>query len=67
VPYRIKKWWFPIYSWSLSVAAVNAWRLRMQVKGKREPFLDFMRELVVEMFAKHGTAPIRKRLFAFRI
>jgi len=31
VLYRIKKWWFPIYIWSLSVCAVNGWRLRMRV------------------------------------
>ena len=27
VPYQKKKWWFTIYIWSLSVSAVNAWRL----------------------------------------
>jgi DNA excision repair protein ERCC-6 len=55
VPYRIKKWWFPIYTWSLSVSAVNAWRMRMKVTGKKEPFLDFLRELVIDMFTTHGT------------
>jgi hypothetical protein len=63
VPYRIKKWWFSIYSWSLSVSAVNAWRLRMRITGKKEPYLDFVRELVIEMFSIHGTPPsfIRKQ------
>ena len=63
VLYRIKKWWFCFYAWSLSVSAVNAWRLRMCVKEKKEPFLDFLRELVIEMFMAHGTAPyvIRKQ------
>jgi hypothetical protein len=59
IPYRIRKWWFGIYTWSLSVAAVNAWRLRMKVSGKKEPFLDFLRELVIGMFAQHGTPPVR--------
>lgn len=63
VLFRIKKWWFCFYAWSLSVSAVNAWRLRMSVTGKKEPFLDFLRELVIEMFALHGTTPytIRKQ------
>ncbi len=61
VPYRIKKWWFPIYTWSLSVSAVNAWRMRMKVTGKKEPFLDFLRELVIDMFTTHGTPPQFRR------
>jgi hypothetical protein len=63
IPYRIKKWWFPIYSWSLSVSAVNAWRLRMSMRGTREPFLDFLRELCIAMFVEHGTAPVRYSYF----
>jgi hypothetical protein len=33
VRYRIRKWWFPIYAWSLNVCAINGWRLRRQVTG----------------------------------
>ena len=72
VPYRKKKWWFPIYTWSLSVHAVNAWKLRMRTKGKKEPYLDFIRELVVEMFETHGSAdkalkvPVAPRSESFR-
>lgn len=44
IPIRIKKWWFPIYTWSLSVCTVNAWRLRMRHTGTREPYLNFLRE-----------------------
>ena len=62
VPYRIKKWWFAIFSWSLSVSAVNAWRLRRQVTGNKEPFLVFLRELVMDLLWKHGTPPTRKRV-----
>jgi hypothetical protein len=61
VNYRMKKWWYPFYTWSLSVSAVNAWRLRMSAKGTKEPFLDFMRELVMEMLTVHGTPPLRRR------
>lgn len=60
IPFRMKKWWFPFYTWSLSVSAVNAWRLRCKVKKQREPFLDFLRELVVDMMATHGLAPMRR-------
>jgi hypothetical protein len=96
VPYRIKKWWFPFYTWSIrfvhlylkiihnklysrifstlvfvtvpylivsisSVSAVNAWRMRMRTKGRKEPFLDFLRELCIEMLTIHGSPPIKKR------
>jgi hypothetical protein len=60
VKYRIRKWWFPIYAWSLNISAVNAWRLKMQVKGEKEPFLEFMRDLCVSMLAEHGTPPLRR-------
>lgn len=63
VLYRLKKWWFCFYAWSLSVSAVNAWRLRMSVMQHKEPFLDFLRELVIDMFMIHGSPPhhIRKQ------
>jgi hypothetical protein len=58
VPFRIKKWYFPFWTWSIVVMAVNAWRLRQNVRGRKEPYLDFLRELVVEMFARHGRPPV---------
>jgi hypothetical protein len=41
------------------MAAVNAWRLRMKVSGKKEPYLNFLRELVISIFTQHGTTPVR--------
>ena len=38
---------------------VNAWRLRMKVTGEKENYLDFLRELAVCMFTRHGTGPAR--------
>ena len=32
----------------------------MRVKGIKEPYLNFVRELVIEMLMVHGTAPIRR-------
>jgi hypothetical protein len=51
---------FTVYYLS-SVSAVNAWRLRMRVTGNKEPFLNFMRDLVIEMFMVHGKPVIKKR------
>jgi hypothetical protein len=59
--YRIKKWWFAFYTWSLSVSAVNAWRLRIQLTGNKDHFMDFLRDLVIEMFVAHGKPPVLKR------
>ena len=54
IPIRSKKWWFPFYTWSLSVSVVNAWKLKCHATGGDEPLLDFLRELVVEMLKTHG-------------
>ena len=59
IQWRIRKWWWPYYSWSLSVSSVNAWRLRNIQRGFQEPYLDFLRELVDEMLNSHGSPPIR--------
>jgi hypothetical protein len=61
IPFRIKKWYFPIYTWSLSVSAVNTWRLRMRQTGHKEPYLNFLRELCIGMLTEHGTKPVRRR------
>jgi len=60
VSFRVKKWWSPFYTWSLSVSAVNSWRLRMLRTGKKEPFLIFLRELVIEMLSTHGHPPLKR-------
>ena len=57
---RIKKWWWPFYSWFLSVCAVHAWRLRVIRTGKKEAFLPFLRELVLEMMGRHGHLPYNR-------
>ena len=33
----------------------------MKVTGKKEPFLDFLRELVIDMFTTHGRPPQFKK------
>ena len=64
IPFRNKKWWCSFFTWSLSVSAVNAWRLRMSVTGNQESYLCFLRELVIEMFSKHGAEPFHKRILS---
>ena len=58
---RIKKWWFSMFSLSLSASAVNAWRLQQHIKGKKEPYLSFLRELVTDMLSTHGKTPNRRQ------
>ena len=61
VSWRKKKWWWPIFSWSLSVQAVNSWRLRQRFTRNKDPFLKFLRELVVCLLAENGKKPVQAR------
>ena len=56
---RKKKWWWCVYSWFLSVTAVNAWRLMMAVSKEKIPFLTFLREVVQQTLKTHGAARLR--------
>ena len=61
VNWRKRKWWWPLFSWSLSVQAVNAWRLKQRFTGKKEPYLKFLRDLIVCLLTQHGTKPVTAR------
>jgi hypothetical protein len=52
IPFLIKKWWFPIYTW----------RVRMHQTGHKEQYLNFLCELCIGMLREHGSKPIRRRL-----
>lgn len=56
---RKRKWWWCIYNWSLSVSAINSWRLMMHVKKEKIPYLFFLRQLVMEMMKVHGVDRVR--------
>ena len=58
IRYRNKKWWWAFYAWFLNAAAVNAWRLRQKLTGKKEPYLPFLQELVIEIMKTDGCLPI---------
>jgi hypothetical protein len=61
VTWRKKKWWWALFAWSLSVQAVNAWRLRQRFTKTKEPYLKFLRELVVCLLDENGTKPVQAR------
>ena len=55
-----RKWWWCFWPWSLSVAAVNAWRLyQLTTNDKAMPYLTFLRQVVMEMMKRHGVAKSR--------
>lgn len=56
---RSKKWWRPLLNWGINASAVNAWRLRQKITGKKDGLLEFLRELAMQMLALHGST--RKR------
>ena len=64
VSIRRKKWYFPFYTWSLSAATVNAWRLKEVVMKARnpeeyeqEPYISFLMELFQSMLETHNSRP----------
>ena len=61
VSWRKRKWWWPIFSWSLSVQAVNTWRLRQRFTRNKDLFLKFLRELVVCLLSEKGKKPVQAR------
>ena len=52
--YKGKKWWFSFWTYCLGVQTTQAWKLKQLVTGEKEPYLKFLRDLVVCMFNKHG-------------
>lgn len=44
VAIRGKKWWWPIFTWLLDVAVLNAWQIHKSV-GSAFTSLEFRREL----------------------
>ena len=61
VTWRKKKWWWALFAWSLSVQSVNAWRLRQRFTNNRDPYLKFLRELVVCLLEENGTKSVQAK------
>ena len=50
---RSKKWWWPIFAWSVNTQMVCAWRLYKQKNDI--PLLEFTRNAVIATMTKYGT------------
>ena len=59
VRYRNKKGYWSFFSWFLSVTCVNGQRLKMQFTGEKEPYHDFLRQVVITMKSTHIQKKIR--------
>jgi hypothetical protein len=44
--------------------AVNAWRLRQKVTGKKTSYLPFLRELTTALLTTHGTSQGTRKVAA---
>ena len=51
---RSKKWYWALFSWSLSSCALNAW-YRYRACGKSVTYLDFVRSIVQQILTTYGT------------
>ena len=56
------KWWWPIWSWSLSLMLVNSWHLWHNVKTDKKDnmnLLTFHCQVVMELLTRHGEQRMR--------
>lgn len=51
---RSKKWWWPLFAWSINAQVVNAWR-HYREKEANISLLCFSRNLVITLLKTHGT------------
>lgn len=51
---RSKKWWWPLFAWSLNAQVVNAW-MKYRKNNKGVSLLVFTRQLVVALLTSYGT------------
>lgn len=54
---RSKKWWWPIYAWTLHSAVVNSWLFHRDVMNGDYDLLGFQRIVAQSLLKKFGTAP----------
>ena len=60
---RIKKWWWPLFQWSVDAARTNAWRLSQRhTKCEQLPFLRELTHILI----KANTVPRLPASFADR-
>uniref|UniRef100_A0A672T0W2 PiggyBac transposable element-derived protein domain-containing protein n=1 Tax=Sinocyclocheilus grahami TaxID=75366 RepID=A0A672T0W2_SINGR len=54
---RSKKWWWPIYAWTLHSAVVNSWLFHRVVMNGDYDLLGFQRVVAQSLLKKFGIAP----------
>ena len=54
---RSKKWWWPLFNWTINSAVVNAW-LMYRMLGHDISLLQFIRECVLETITVQCTVPL---------
>ena len=56
-----RKWWWCFFTWSLSISAINAWRLYRLSSPIDDtvPYLKFLRDVVCQTLKVHGEARMR--------
>ena len=53
VQIRAKKWWWPLFAWSLNAQAVNAWMF-LKKNGSAMSLLEFIRHIVNSTLMSYG-------------
>uniref|UniRef100_A0A671KTY5 PiggyBac transposable element-derived protein domain-containing protein n=1 Tax=Sinocyclocheilus anshuiensis TaxID=1608454 RepID=A0A671KTY5_9TELE len=54
---RSKKWWWPVYAWTLHSAVVNSWLFHSDVMNGDYDLLGFQRVVAQSLLKKFGIAP----------
>ncbi len=57
-PIRSKKWWWPIWCWSLHSAVVNSWLFFRDVAGSDYDLLTFQRSVPLSLLKTYGRPPL---------
>ena len=52
---RSKKWWWPLFAWSINAKVVNAW-FQYRKKEPNMSLLDFSRHIVISISKTYGEA-----------
>ena len=61
------QWWWSIWAWSVSITAIQAWRLYRSSRDSTISYLSFLRQVVMETLTRHGTKRLQPGDIAVRI
>ena len=54
---RSKKWWWPLFAWTLNAITVNAWRIFQNTRDPTMSLLTFTREVTCHVLGNMGVPP----------